>query len=120
MIKKFLRFIFQVILVVAVVFFGYHYFTHQELRGCVSQPLEDLSKWQKKNNLTFNGAEVKDILSGIAVNVGKVASDSSEWAGKVLQRADEASGSENLSNKIVTQAQYLYCRDVVEKYQSQD
>jgi hypothetical protein len=120
MLRKIIRFAVQIVLVAAVVFFGYHYFTREELRNCVVQPLDDLSEWQRENNLTFSGAEVRDILEGIATNVGYVARESGQWAGTVFRRADEATGGGNLSDRIIGQAQYLYCRDVVEQFGRQD
>jgi hypothetical protein len=114
-----MRFLFQVALVGAVIFFGYHYFTKPNLRSCVEQPISDLSNWQKENGLTFNGQEVKDILLGIKANVTTVASKSGEFLQNTgeLVKKEEGSANDKVSTAIVTEAQYQYCKSVVEKYE---
>jgi hypothetical protein len=112
--KRLLRFIFQLCLVALVIFFGFHYFTNPQLQNCVAQPIEDLSEWQRENDLTFNGQEVRDILNGIHQNIVTVATRSGEF----IQRTEESDF--DFSQGIITEAQFLYCQSVVERHRREN
>ena len=48
---KVLQFLLQIVLLTTVIFFGWHYFTREELHSCVSLPLASLNGKTEKIDL---------------------------------------------------------------------
>jgi hypothetical protein len=105
---KILRLLVQVLLVGAVGFFGYHYFTREELRGCISTPLASLAG--KTGRVELDEQKVDQFVEKLGEGLSAVASKGAGLAEK-LKAVEQEEGSEGVLDK----GQYLYCKAVVEK-----
>lgn len=115
---KLIRWLLQLILIAAVIFFGYHYFTREELHGCISVPLESLSG--KTTAITLSQAEINQFMTNLSQGVGQAVNKGDEiWnelgAGKILEAtisSHEATAS-GWSQQLLDKGKYLYCKAVV-------
>ena len=107
------RSVLQLVLVVLVVFFGYHYFTRPELQQCVAAPLASLSG--KSVTYQVDEAQVAQFLTDLSAQLGQVT----QRGGDLLEAltAVETSGEASVQNQLLEKGQYLYCRGVVEQFE---
>jgi hypothetical protein len=111
---KIFRLILQLLLIIAVIFFGYHYFTQPELRPCLTIPLKTAFGYAKKTELDEN--KVNEFLDRLGEQASQVASQ----GGKLAQnlRAVEASPGAKTKDSLLDTGQYLYCKAVVEQMEN--
>lgn len=118
MLIKILRWILQVVLVILVGFFGYNYFTREELRECVTTPLASLNG--KSDKIQINEEEMKLFMENFGTTLSGVA-EKGENLWEKLQEASagaEASTSaeeKKLADQLVDKGKYLYCKSVVDR-----
>ncbi len=122
--SKILRWVFQVVLVILVLFFGYHYFTREELRGCVTIPVASLNGVSEQVHLDQAAVDqfVENFGDGLSLvvengeNLWHKVSESWSEAGGVV--GGEASDAASLAEEMVDRGHYLYCRTVVDRVES--
>lgn len=105
------RWILQIFLISVVVFFGYHYFSREELRSCVSVPMASLSG--KTQELNFDQSKVNNFVAELNNSFNQLANQGHKVLGAF--QTIEATNQADLSNEIFDKGQYLYCKNVVDK-----
>ena len=122
MLVKILRWILQIVLVILVGFFGYNYFTREELRECVTTPLASLNGHSDKIKIDEKKVALfmdnfGNVLSGV------VEKGESLW-GKLQEASSGAEAStsaaqKKLADQLVDKGKYLYCKSVVERVEKE-
>jgi hypothetical protein len=110
---KLFALLFQLLLIALVGFFGYQYFSHPELRACVTTPLTTLIG--KTAHTEIDEAKVNQFLESLGANLTSVASKSARLTNslKAVSAHDASSQSQ-----LLDQGQYLYCKAVVDKVET--
>ncbi len=108
---KLIRWLLQVILVVLVVFFGYHYLTKEELRSCISVPIATLDG--KQAVVQVDQKKVDEFLNKLSMSVDDLSIQSEKMLENL--KAVETTQTGKLSDQLIDKGQYLYCKTVVTK-----
>jgi hypothetical protein len=108
---KIFRLFLQLFLIIAVVFFGYHYFTRPELHSCVTIPLKSALGYAGKTDL--DEAKLNEFLKRLGEQASQVASQGSKLTQNL--KAVETSSEATMKDSLLDQGQYLYCKAVVDK-----
>ena len=106
------RWLLQIVLIVMVVFFGYHYFTRPELHQCVSLPLSTLNG---QTQLDLDQKKVDLFMERFTQEMRGVASHSGALLNNLSSLETSAEANSDWREQLLDQGQYLYCRAVVEK-----
>lgn len=121
MIVKILRWLLQVILLVTVCFFGYHYLTREELRSCVSVPLTSLNG--KSEKIKVNEEQVEVFMANFGDGLkGVVTQGENLWQnlGAANTEASQGAEKQDLADQLIDKGQYLYCKTVVDRVESEE
>ena len=108
----FCRWLLQIVLILMVGFFGYHYFTRPELHQCVSIPLSTLDG---RTQIELDQDKVDVFMERFTQEMRGVASQSGALLNNLSSLETPAETDGNLSEQLLDRGQYLYCRAVVEK-----
>ncbi len=109
---NFWRWLLQIVLLVLVGFFGFHYFTRPELHSCVSIPLSSL---QGKTTVDLNQEKVDLFMSRFTDQMRTVASRSGSLMDDLSRLETSEEADADLSSQLLDRGQYLYCKAVIDK-----
>lgn len=117
---RILRFLLQIVLLVLVGFFGWHYFTREELHSCVSLPLASLSGKTEAVNLD------QDKINEFMANFGSGLTTVAQRSGNLWQSLQataaatpEEKADQNLADQLLDKGKYLYCKTIVDQVETQ-
>lgn len=118
MLVKILRWILQIVLVILVGFFGYNYFTREELRECVTTPLTSLNG--KSDKIKIDEKKVALFMDNFGNVLGGVVEKGENLWEKLQEASSGADAStsaaqKKLADQLVDKGKYLYCKSVVER-----
>ena len=111
------RWLLQIVLIVMVGFFGYHYFTRPELHQCVSIPLSSLNG---RTQIELDQEKVDLFMERFTQQMRGVASQSGALLNNLSSLETSAEADGDWREQLLDQGQYLYCRAVVEKVEQAD
>ncbi len=111
----FCRWVLQVVLVVLVLFFGYHYFARPELHSCVSIPLSTL---QGRTKINLDQEKVDRFMDQVADQMKGVASNSARLLDKFASGETQLDSQDLVDEDLLDAGQYLYCKAVVRKVEN--
>ncbi len=114
------RWLIQIVLLITVVFFGYHYLTKSELQQCVTVPLASLNGKTEKINVdeekvaAFMG-KFGAGLEGIMENGEGLWEKFQTMNASESAKATDDGKEKSLKDELIDKGKYLYCKSVVEK-----
>lgn len=122
MLVRILRWILQIVLVILVGFFGYNYFTREELRECVTTPLASLNG--KSDKIKIDEKKVALFMDNFGNVLGGVVEKGESLWGKLQEASNGAEAStsaaqKKLADQLVDKGKYLYCKSVVERVEEE-
>lgn len=110
---KIFRLLFQLLLIILVVYFGYFYFTHDSMKACVSEPLASLIGKTSQGEL--DSTKVNEFLAKLGTSMSEVAQRGSSLSSNLSAVETD---SEATTNSLLDKGQYLYCKAVVDKVEN--
>ena len=112
----FCRWVLQVVLVILVAFFGYHYFARPELHSCVSIPLATL---QGRTKIDLDQEKVDRFMDQVSHQMQGVASNGARLLDTLASGEAQTDMQDLADSDLLDAGQYLYCKAVVRKVENE-